>query len=51
MADDIELLLQSYATDIEREKEVERVLSAFKYNPYDILGVDISVLSEKCASL
>ncbi|KAF8920402.1 hypothetical protein CPB85DRAFT_1211641 [Mucidula mucida] len=39
-ADDVEKLLSREATAFQREVEVERILKAFKLNPYDILDLD-----------
>ncbi|PIL35582.1 hypothetical protein GSI_02310 [Ganoderma sinense ZZ0214-1] len=38
-ADDIEKLLNREATAFQREMEVERILKAFKLNPYDVLDL------------
>ncbi|KIK10047.1 hypothetical protein K443DRAFT_620926 [Laccaria amethystina LaAM-08-1] len=37
---DIEKLLSREASAFQRELEVERILKAFKFNPYDILDID-----------
>lgn len=42
-------ILEAEASEFERDREVDRILSSFKYNPYDILGVDIKVMTEKYA--
>ena len=39
---DIEKYLEAEATQLERDAEVERVLKAFKLNPYDILDLPIT---------
>lgn len=39
-ADDIEKLLSREATAFQREVEVERILKAFKLNPYEILDIN-----------
>jgi len=37
--DDIDAILQEQATEFERDQEVERVLKAFRLNPFDILDL------------
>jgi DnaJ family protein C protein 8 len=44
--DDIDKLLTREATSFQREVEVERILSAFKLNPYDILDLDLSAKAD-----
>jgi hypothetical protein len=39
-ADDIDKLLNREATALQRDLEVERILKAFKLNPYDLLDLD-----------
>jgi DnaJ family protein C protein 8 len=39
-ADDIDKLLKAEASAFQREAEVDRILSAFKLNPYDMLDLD-----------
>lgn len=39
MADDLDRLLSREATSVQRELEVDRILTAFKLNPYDILNL------------
>jgi len=43
---DIERLLNREASAIQRELEVERILDAFKLNPYDILDLEPSVTTD-----
>ncbi|KAG7089473.1 hypothetical protein E1B28_011155 [Marasmius oreades] len=43
---DIEKLLSREASAFQRELEVERILKAFKLNPYDILDIDESSTQE-----
>ncbi|KAJ3570494.1 hypothetical protein NP233_g4373 [Leucocoprinus birnbaumii] len=43
---DIEKLLNREASAFQREVEVERILKAFKLNPYDILDLEISATPE-----
>ncbi|KAG2147541.1 DnaJ-domain-containing protein [Suillus clintonianus] len=43
---DIEQLLSREASAFQRELEVERILKAFKLNPYDILDIDESSKAE-----
>jgi DnaJ homolog subfamily C member 8 len=38
--DDIDKLLNREASAFQREVEVERILKAFKLNPYDVLDLD-----------
>ncbi|KDQ06389.1 hypothetical protein BOTBODRAFT_121576 [Botryobasidium botryosum FD-172 SS1] len=38
--EDLEKLLNREATAFQRDVEVERILKAFKLNPYEILGID-----------
>merc|ERR1712093_274162 len=38
---DIDKILAAEASTVTREEECTRVLSAFKLNPYDVLGVDL----------
>ncbi|KAM5535938.1 hypothetical protein V8D89_010378 [Ganoderma adspersum] len=45
-ADDIEKLLNREATAFQREIEVERILKAFKLNPYDILDLGEEATAE-----
>lgn len=45
-ADDIEKLLNREATAFQREMEVERILKAFKLNPYDILDLGEEATAE-----
>ncbi|KAL0954987.1 hypothetical protein HGRIS_003915 [Hohenbuehelia grisea] len=45
-ADDIEKLLSREASAFQREMEVERILKAFKLNPYDILDLDETATPE-----
>ncbi|KAF7799767.1 hypothetical protein EIP86_011009 [Pleurotus ostreatoroseus] len=44
---DIEKLLNREATAFQRELEVERILKAFKLNPYEILDIDENATSEE----
>ncbi|EKM58283.1 uncharacterized protein PHACADRAFT_140077 [Phanerochaete carnosa HHB-10118-sp] len=44
---DIEKLLNREATAFQREIEVERILKAFKLNPYEILDIDESAKAEE----
>ncbi|EIN09736.1 DnaJ-domain-containing protein [Punctularia strigosozonata HHB-11173 SS5] len=44
--DDIEKLLSREASAFQREIEVERILAAFKLNPYDILDLQLSATPE-----
>jgi len=44
--DDLERLLNREASALQRELEVDRILNAFKLNPYDILDIDESVTTE-----
>ncbi|TFK70337.1 DnaJ-domain-containing protein [Pluteus cervinus] len=44
--DEVEKLLSREASAFQREVEVERILKAFKLNPYDILDVDESATAE-----
>ncbi|KAL9714392.1 DnaJ subfamily C member 8 [Leucoagaricus gongylophorus] len=44
--DDIEKLLNREASAFQREVEVERILKAFKLNPYDILDLEFSATPE-----
>lgn len=37
--DDIDTILQEQATEFERDQEVERVLKAFRLNPFDIFDL------------
>ncbi|KAH9959582.1 DnaJ-domain-containing protein [Russula dissimulans] len=43
---DLERLLNREASAIQRELEVERILNAFKLNPYDILDLEPSVTTD-----
>ncbi|KAI0034248.1 DnaJ-domain-containing protein [Vararia minispora EC-137] len=43
---DLEKLLKNEASAFQRELEVERILKAFKLNPYDILDLDESAKPE-----
>ncbi|KXN88605.1 J domain-containing protein spf31 [Leucoagaricus sp. SymC.cos] len=45
--DDIEKLLNREASAFQREVEVDRILKAFKLNPYDILDLDFSATPEE----
>ncbi|KAF5359193.1 hypothetical protein D9756_003112 [Leucocoprinus leucothites] len=47
VTDDIEKLLNREASAFQREVEVERILKAFKLNPYDILDLGISATQEE----
>ncbi|CAE6515243.1 unnamed protein product [Rhizoctonia solani] len=40
--DELDRLLSREATALQRDVEVERILKAFKLNPYDLLGLDIT---------
>ncbi|KAG9079004.1 hypothetical protein FS749_008933 [Ceratobasidium sp. UAMH 11750] len=40
LTDDLDKLLAREATAFQRDVEVERILKAFKLNPYDLLGLD-----------
>lgn len=40
MSDELDRLLSREATSVQREVEVDRILNAFKLNPYDILDLD-----------
>jgi DnaJ homolog subfamily C member 8 len=44
--DDIDKLLNREASAFQREVEVERILNAFKLNPYDILDLDQSATAD-----
>ncbi|EGN98890.1 hypothetical protein SERLA73DRAFT_181598 [Serpula lacrymans var. lacrymans S7.3] len=44
---DLEKLLSREASAFQRELEVERILKAFKLNPYDILDIDESATTEE----
>ncbi|KAJ3538112.1 hypothetical protein NM688_g6565 [Phlebia brevispora] len=44
---DIEKLLNREATAFQREIEVERILKAFKLNPYEILDIDDNATNEE----
>ncbi|KIK69247.1 hypothetical protein GYMLUDRAFT_641301 [Collybiopsis luxurians FD-317 M1] len=44
---DIEKLLSREASAFQREVEVERILKAFKLNPYDVLDMDVGVTEEE----
>ena len=44
--DDLDRLLNREATSFQREIEVERILTAFKLNPYDILDLGLSAKPE-----
>ncbi|KIM33468.1 hypothetical protein M408DRAFT_326177 [Serendipita vermifera MAFF 305830] len=44
--DDIDRLLNREATAVSRDLEVDRILGAFKLNPYDILGIDPTATAE-----
>ncbi|KAJ7067051.1 DnaJ-domain-containing protein [Mycena amicta] len=46
-ADDIDKLLSRETSALQREIEVERILRAFKLNPYDILDIDESSTPEE----
>jgi DnaJ homolog subfamily C member 8 len=46
--EDVEAMLQAQATALEREQEVERVLKAFRLNPFDILDLPFDA-TERCA--
>ncbi|EJF64955.1 DnaJ-domain-containing protein [Dichomitus squalens] len=46
-ADDIERLLNREATAFQREIEVERILKAFKLNPYEILDISEEASTEE----
>ncbi|CAG7849207.1 SubName: Full=Uncharacterized protein {ECO:0000313/EMBL:CCA70778.1} [Serendipita indica DSM 11827] len=45
--DDIDKLLNREATAVSRDVEVDRILAAFKLNPYDILDIDSSATAEE----
>ncbi|KAI0784603.1 DnaJ-domain-containing protein [Abortiporus biennis] len=45
--DDVEKLLSREATAFQRELEVERILKAFKLNPYEILDLNESVTADE----
>ncbi|KAI0331922.1 DnaJ-domain-containing protein [Cubamyces sp. BRFM 1775] len=45
--EDIEKLLSREATAFQREMEVERILKAFKLNPYEILDIDQEATTEE----
>jgi len=45
--DDLEKALNREATALQRELEVERILKAFKLNPYDILDIEYSSTAEE----
>jgi len=45
--DELEKLLNREATEFTRELEVERILKAFKLNPYDILDLDEEATAEE----
>ncbi|KAI0661725.1 DnaJ domain-containing protein [Cubamyces menziesii] len=45
--EDIEKLLSREATAFQREMEVERILKAFKLNPYEILDIDQDATTEE----
>ncbi|KAK2463434.1 hypothetical protein APHAL10511_004520 [Amanita phalloides] len=47
MDDDLEKLLSREASAFQREVEVERILKAFKLNPYDILDINESATTEE----
>lgn len=44
---DIDRILAQEATGIQRDEECERVLKAFKLNPYDVLGVEPTVTDDE----
>jgi len=46
---DIDKLLNDEATEINREKEMFRVLSAFKLNPYEILDIQLTTVTDQDA--
>ncbi|KAG6334648.1 hypothetical protein ID866_4444 [Astraeus odoratus] len=43
---DLEQVLSREASAFQRELEVERILKAFKFNPYDILDLDVTAKPE-----
>ncbi|KAI9060653.1 DnaJ-domain-containing protein [Trametes sanguinea] len=45
--EDIERLLSREATAFQREIEVERILKAFKLNPYEILDINLEATTEE----
>jgi len=45
-SDEIDRLLNREATAVSRDIEVERILKAFKLNPYDILDIDPAATAE-----
>ncbi|KAF7327642.1 J domain-containing protein [Mycena kentingensis (nom. inval.)] len=45
--DDIEKLLARETNSLQRDVEVERILKAFKLNPYDIIDIDESCTPEE----
>ncbi|KAK9893611.1 chaperone regulator [Cystobasidium minutum MCA 4210] len=44
---DIDRILAQEATGVQRDEECERVLKAFKLNPYDVLGVEPTVTDDE----
>jgi DnaJ homolog subfamily C member 8 len=44
--DDIDRLLNREASAFQREREVERILGAFKLNPYDVLDLELGANAE-----
>jgi len=43
---EIDRLLKSEATALQRQVEVERILNAFKLNPYDVLDLEMTATAE-----